>query len=101
MSLAWVTHTSPEICCSVAQVAHVNGQLFDPSHVKQLNGTILFLKSNPGRGICHHKLDQNTLRLKVYTDSSFANNPDCSSQLVHIVVFTDATDRCKVLQSLP
>lgn len=98
MSLAWITHTRPEICCAVAQCAQVTATLFDASHIKQLNSTIRSLKRDPARGIRHRKLDKDTLRVKVYTDSSFANNHECSSQLGHIIVLSDATGKCNVLQ---
>ena len=97
MSLAWVTHTRPEVCSTVAQLAQTTEKLFDASHVKLLNSSIKRLKKEPSRGIRHHKLDPSSLRIEVYTNALYANNADCSSQLGHIVL-ADASDRCNVLQ---
>lgn len=42
-------------------------------------------------------LDQNTLQLIAYADSSFANNSDLTSQLRYIVFLCDAKNKCNVL----
>jgi hypothetical protein len=43
------------------------------------------------------KLDINTLKLVVYTDSSFCNNEDMSSQLGYIIFLSDSTGKCQPL----
>ena len=98
MTLAWVTHTRPEVFCTVSQLAQTTEKLFDVSHIKLLNSSIKHLKKDPSRGIRHHKLDPSSLRIKVNTDASFANNADCSCQSGHIILLADASDRCNILQ---
>lgn len=98
MSLAWLCHTRPEISCVVAQAAQVTQNVFDADAVKQINSTIRAVKREPRKGIKHRKLDLNSLRLQVYSDSSFANNRDSSSQLGYLIVMADASNRCNILQ---
>lgn len=43
------------------------------------------------------KLYINSLHLKVFSDSSFANNLDLSSQLGYIVLICDKHDRCNII----
>jgi hypothetical protein len=42
-------------------------------------------------------LDTNSLKVVIFTDSSFANNADNSSQIGFIVVFVDKHDRANIL----
>ena len=43
------------------------------------------------------KLDRNSLKLIVFTDSSFANNPDLSSQMGFIVVLADGSNKANII----
>lgn len=43
------------------------------------------------------KLDQNTLQLVIFTDSSFANNRDMSLQINYIIRLTNATNKAKII----
>lgn len=49
------------------------------------------------RGLRQTKLDADSLYLRVYTDSSFADNDVLSTQLGHIVLLCDASGRCNVI----
>ena len=42
-------------------------------------------------------LDMNSLSLLVFTDASFANNKDLSSQIGFVIVFTDRNQSVNVL----
>jgi hypothetical protein len=46
---------------------------------------------NKTRGLRYVKLDQSTLRLVVFTDASFANNKDLSSQIEYVICLADDT----------
>jgi hypothetical protein len=43
------------------------------------------------------KLDINTLQLLVFTDASFANNRDLSSQIGYVIVLADATKKANIV----
>lgn len=98
MSLAWLCHTRPDISCAVAQAAQVTQTHLDQDIIKRLNSTIRAVKQDPKKGIRHRKLDLASLRLQVYSDSSFANNQDSSSQLGYFIVMADSSNRCNILQ---
>ena len=46
---------------------------------------------NQLRGLKYVKLDHNDLQLVVFTDSSFANNRDLSSQIGYVICLADST----------
>jgi hypothetical protein len=56
--------------------------------VKHLRKTALFTLKYP-------KLAINSLTQEVYTDASYANNFDGSSQLVYIIFLADASGKCQ------
>lgn len=49
-------------------------------------------------GLRFVKLDLHTLRLIIFTDSSFANNADHSSQIGFVILLADAHNRCNIIQ---
>jgi hypothetical protein len=81
--LSWVIHTRLNICCAVNQAAQVTQSRFDEdptTHVKDINKITKHLHSLD-LPLKFSKLDPNSLQLIVYSDASFANNYDMSSQL--------------------
>ena len=52
---------------------------------------------NANRGLKFVKLDPKTLQLLVFTDASFANNKDLSSQMDYVIVMTDATKAANIV----
>ncbi|MEM1283154.1 MAG: reverse transcriptase domain-containing protein [Chlamydiota bacterium] len=95
--LTWVVHTRPEICAVVNMMAQVTEKLFAVKYIKLLNKTINKLKESPDDGIKMQRLDRDSLYIKVYSDASFANNPNLSSQLGYIVLLCDKFERCNIL----
>jgi hypothetical protein len=77
--------------------AQVTEKSFSVTAIKAMNKTILHLKATPKKGITYPRLDRTSLRLKVYADSSFANNEDLTSQLGYLVLLTDKNDRCNII----
>jgi len=49
------------------------------------------------RGLKFVKLDTKTLRLLVFTDASFANNEDLSSQIGYVLALADATNKANIV----
>ena len=78
-------------------LAQVTEAKLNKKHVRLLNRTITNLQSTPTQGLIYQKLDCESLHLKVYSDSSFANNEDLSSQLEYIVLLCDKSNKCNIL----
>jgi len=66
-------------------------------NIKALNKRIQWQIENPARGLRFVALDTKSLQLLVFTDSSFANNLDYSSQIGYIVVLADATGKANTI----
>ena len=95
--LAWLNHTRPDLSAAVNLLAQVTENMFTREHVTKLNSVIKRAQEHPKRGIRQQKLDRGSLTLKVFTDSSFANNPLFKSQLGYIILLTDASGRANIL----
>ena len=65
--------------------------------VKSLNGRIQWQIENAARGLRFVKLEKESLQLIVFTDASFANNRDLSSQIGYILVLADGANRANIL----
>jgi len=65
--------------------------------ITALNKRIQWQIDNQARGLTYVKLDKKTLRLYVFTDASFANNKDLSSQIGYILVLADATNKANII----
>jgi len=69
----------------------------DENDAKSLNKRLSWQIENADRGLKFVKLDQKTLQLLVFTDASFANNKDLSSQIGYVIILTDATKRANIV----
>ena len=74
-------------------------QVTDPQEadVKQLNKRIQWQIDNTTRGLTFVPLDMSSLSLLVFTDASFANNNDLSSQIGFVIVLTDRNQSANIL----
>ena len=98
--LAWLTHTRPDICCSVALTAQVTEERFSKDsskYLKAINAIVTHLCSSEVPYIRYPKLDIETLRLQTYSDASFSTNEDQSSQLGYVIFLADGENRCSPL----
>ena len=89
--LAWAAHTPPDISFSVSQLAQTTVSKFDKYCLVLANKIIKHLKSDPELALRYPKLDKSTLRILAYTDASFHDNEDLSSQLGYVILLSDAT----------
>ena len=96
--LAWVTHTRPDICATVAIMSQVTSDTFERKHIKTLNDGITLAKTYPKRGLRQQSLDAKSLRIVAFSDSSFANLHDQGTQLGYIVLLVDKDMRFNWLQ---
>ena len=60
--------------------------------IKALNRRIKWQIQNAARGLRFVQLNKESLQLLVFTDASFANNKDLSSQIGYILVLSDSTN---------
>jgi hypothetical protein len=97
--LSWVTHSRPDVCCAVNQSAQVTQTRFDKepaTHISKLNKIIRHLRS-VDLPLKFGHLDKESLQLTVYSDASFANNDDLSSQLGYVIFLSDKDGCCSPL----
>ena len=70
---------------------------FLPDNITMLNKRLQWQIDNQSRGLRYVKLDQKTLQLVVFTDSSFANNKNFSSQIGFIICLADSSGRANII----
>ena len=98
--LSWATQSRPDIACSIAQAAQVTEDLFNSGptkHCKGLNSVVRHLLTTTDQVLKFLKLDHKSLRLQVYSDASYGNSFDGSSQLGYIIFFADSNGNCQPL----
>ena len=64
--------------------------------MKVLNKCLTWQKNNK-QGLKFIKLDLNTLKVVAFTDSSFANNSDHSSQIGFVIVLADGDNNANIV----
>ena len=96
--LAYATNqTCPLQSCRLNRLSQIPADRATPADMKRLLKLLAEAQQEPKSGLFFQKLDLDTVELRVYTDASFANNPDLSSQLGWCVFAVDATGRCNLL----
>lgn len=71
--------------------------VFSSADIDHLNKRLQWQITNQNRGLKFVRLDPKSLQLVVFTDSSFANNRDLSSQIGYVVCLADATNKANIL----
>jgi hypothetical protein len=64
---------------------------------KALNKRLSWQIENATRGLKFVKLDVNTLQLLAFTDASFANNKDLSSQIGYVLMLLDRSNKANII----
>lgn len=64
---------------------------------KTLNKRIQWQIDHSHRGLRFIKLDIKSLKLTIFTDASFANSFNLSSQISHVIVLADATNKANII----
>jgi hypothetical protein len=85
----------PEASFDLSYAAQVNNPT--ENDAKALNKRIQWQIENSSRGLTFVKLDQESLQLLVFTDASFANNRDLSSQIGYVLVLTDSANKANII----
>lgn len=76
-----------------AILTQITEELFQPTHIKQLNRAIQRIKEQPDLGLVVHQLNRDSLRIIVHADASFANLTDFRTQLGFVVLLSNHTRR--------
>lgn len=95
--LAWLTHTRPDVSADVNLLAQVTEAQFNRHCITDTNRLIKRIHHSRGRGLIQHRLNKSHLKIKVFSDSSFANTPSSHSQLGYLILLCDNTNRCNVI----
>ena len=82
------TVCQPEAAFDLSFAAQVTNPIEEDA--RALNKRLQWQIDNSQRGLHYVQLDQTTLQLIVFTDASFANNKDLSSQIGYVIVLADA-----------
>jgi hypothetical protein len=74
-------------------------QVINPKEedTKRLNKRLQWQIDNQSRGLRFIPLDKDSLKLVVFTDSSFANNKDNSSQIGFVIALTDKNNDANII----
>jgi hypothetical protein len=95
----WLVNTRPDISCATSMASRTTNDLFTTKpvqYIKELNRIVRHIKTI-NLPLLFPRLDLDTFKLLAYTDSSFGNNDDLSSQLGYIIFLSDSTDMCQPL----
>jgi hypothetical protein len=79
----------PQVAFGLSYAAQSTDQIPSKDDINQLNKCLQWQLDNQSKGLKFVQLDINKLRFVVFTDSSFANNKDYSSQIGYIIVLAD------------
>lgn len=76
-----------------------SAQVIDPKeeNMKLLNKRLRWQMDNSDRGLRFIPLDITSLRLIVFTDASFANNIDLTSQIGYVICLADASNKANII----
>jgi hypothetical protein len=79
----------PQVAFGLSYAAQSTDKIPSKDDVTQLNKCLQWQLDNQSLGLKFVQLDINKLRIIVFTDSSFANNKDYSSQIGYVIVLAD------------
>ena len=90
------TVSQPESAFGFSVAAQISGTPSD-DQVKFLNKQLTWQLDHPDRGLRFVPLDLATLQVAVFTDSSFANNSDLSSQIGFVILIVDNNKKANII----
>ena len=93
MKLAWLSNTRPDCLFEISQLAQVTEEKYSTERsvvIRRINRATRYAVQNR-ISLKVPSLNKDTLRVIGFSDSSFANNADLSSQLGHICLLGDHT----------
>ena len=91
------TVSQPERAFGYSFAAQITNSTITDKQIDFLNKQLSWQLNHPERGLRFVPLDLQTLRVAVFTDSSFANNHDMSSQIGYVVITVDKDNRANII----
>ncbi len=91
--LAWLANSRRDCFFEISQLAQVTEQMYLDNcvvHIKRLNKAVQYAVTNK-INLKIPKLNPSTLRVIRFSDASFSNNADLSTQLGHICLLGDSS----------
>ena len=79
MEAAWLQQTRPDLAytsATLAQVTETRWSVNKDKFIKSINKLIKRATDDPTVGLQFRKMERESMHLRIYTDSSFANNAD-------------------------
>ena len=95
--LIWVVNTRPDIAAAVSIASSVTEKDHTSKDNLVLNDIVNKLKKTKEIKLQYPKLDLESIRLLVYSDSSFNNRKNGKSQLGFLIALADNTNRCSII----
>ena len=94
MKLAWLANSWPDSLFEISQLAQVTEEKFNSAQGAQIRRLNQAVKYAIDHRVCLKvpKLDAISLKILGFSDASFANNSDLTSQLGHIFFLADSTN---------
>ncbi len=92
LKLGWLGNSRADCAVEISRLAHVTDVIFKERHreiIKRINRVMTYAVDSHV-SLKFPKLDLQTLQVVGFSDASFANNYDLTSQLGHIVFITMA-----------
>lgn len=90
------TCTRPDITCAINQLSQIKATEATEEDFKKLDN--IFKKAkNENLKLKYGNVDLQSAEIHVFTDASFANNKDLSSQLGYVILIVDETGNCSIL----
>ena len=94
MKLAWLSNTRPDLLFEISQLAQITSYRFATSAnacIKRLNSAVRYALDNDA-SLKFRRLERDSLRLVGFSDASYANNHDLTSQLGRIIMLSDKSN---------
>lgn len=92
------TVCQPQAAFALSQAAQHMSQPTKTDY-NRLNACLQWQQNNAEKGLTVVPLNEKDLKIVTFTDASFANNADMTSQIGFIIVLTnEATNRCNIIQ---
>lgn len=91
--IAWITHTRLDLCAARVRMSRTTEHTFSKEAVKLLDETVQKAKYGRVKGLRHHDLNIDSLKMVAYADSSFANYDELATQFCYAVLLTNDIHR--------
>lgn len=89
--LVWISHTRPYLASTANIISQMTAESYNFKYISIVNNDIERAKETSKLGLLQQDPDKQTLRMILFSDSSFENNDDSTTQLGFIVLLNDGS----------